>query len=360
MAVWMNKRYWFSLVEAVYLPTPRNISYFWNFGSLLGITIGLQVCSGILLTLYYISDSSIVFGVVDYMGREPASGLFIRYSHIVGGSLVFIFFYLHIARGLVFGLYYQVGLWLTGSLMFVMAMAAGFLGYVLPWGQMSYWGATVITNFCSVVPFVGQDFVCWIWGGFSVDGPTLIRFFSLHYLVPLLILFLIIVHFVVLHDSGSSNPLGVTSKSEKLYFYPYFVVKDFVGVFLGLFGVWIVFFWIPELFFEAQNANEANVLVTPPHIQPEWYYLAAYAVLRAVPSKGGGVLSLVLFVGVLFLLPFFYNKSGSLKVYSWFNHSFWIFWFLNFVLLTWLGACVVEYPFVDLARVSAMLYFGLV
>nr|QNA49640.1 cytochrome b [Syndesmis kurakaikina] len=343
----------FILMEQLYLPTPRNISYNWNFGSLLMSVLGIQIVSGFLLTLYFIGSWGDAFNCVDNLIRELNSGGFIRYIHMAGGSLMFMFFFFHIGRNLIYGWYQQIGLWFSGCLMLILGVMVGFLGYVLPWGQMSYWAATVITNFCSVIPFIGEAFVCWIWGGFSVSEPTLIRFFSLHYLCPLLILVLVGMHIILLHENGSSNPLGISSRGEKFFFAPYYIIKDILGISLGVGIFWLIFFYYDNIFMECQNAIEANVLVTPPHIQPEWYYLAAYAVLRGIPNKFGGVLGLIFFVFILAFLPFLKGFGISSKLIWW-------SWFINFFWLTWLGCCVVEHPFVVLSQISSILYFLIV
>lgn len=344
------------------LPCPINISYIWNFGSLLGLALFVQLVTGILLSFHYISDISLAFSSIDRIMREVRGGWIVRFIHIRGASLYFLFIYFHMARGLYFSSFLLLKTWLVGVFIFLLSMAVAFLGYVLPWGQMSYWGATVITNFFSVIPYVGPQLVIWIWGGFAVDYPTLTRFFSLHFLLPMIIVVLVIIHLVFLHETGSSNPLGLTSKAEKIYFFPHFALKDIFGFFFFFFLI-IIFFLFPKIFAEYQNFLEANPLVTPTHIQPEWYFLPAYAVLRAIPSKLGGVLGLVFFVIIFFFVPLIsrYRFRGNLAVrrfsLKWgFQFVFWV-WIINYLFLTWIGACPVEFPFLQLSRGFSLMYF---
>ena len=344
------------------LPCPINISYFWNFGSLLGITLFFQVISGLLLSMHYIPDVSLAFRSIDMINREINNGWIFRNFHIRGASLFFLFMYFHIGRSLYYFSFNLRKTWFIGVLLLLTSMAIAFLGYVLPWGQMSYWGATVITNFFSVVPYVGSDLVVFIWGGFAVDYPTLTRFFSLHFILPFLLLVLVLLHMVLLHETGSKNPLGVISKKDKVFFFPLFGLKDLFGFFFFFFFNFF-FFFSPSIFLEYQKFLEAKPLVTPNHIQPEWYFLAAYAVLRSIPKKLGGVLSLGFFVCILFLVPIISSKNLKKKVKlrktrfsTIFQCLFWL-WVLNFLFLTWLGACPVEYPFLDLSRGSSLIYF---
>jgi ubiquinol-cytochrome c reductase cytochrome b subunit len=344
------------------LPCPLKISYFWNFGSLLGVTLGFQIITGLILSMCYVSEIRNAFSSVDMIKREINKGWVIRYFHIRGASLFFIFLYFHIARGIYFFSFKLLKTWTIGVIIFLCAMATAFLGYILPWGQMSYWGATVITKFFSVVPYIGTLLVEWIWGGFAVDYPTLTRFFSLHFLVPFVLLFFVILHLIFLHERGSKNPLGVSSKKDKIYFFPFFFLKDTFG-FFTIFFLFFVFFFRPRRFFEFQKFLEANPLVTPTHIQPEWYFLPAYAVLRAIPKKLGGVLALVSFIFILFFIPFIYylNKKFSVSLRKCrfklgFQIRFW-FWIFKFFFLVWIGACPVEYPFLELSRFCSFFYF---
>ena len=341
------------------LPTPSKISYKWNFGSVLGILFSFQLIRGVLLSMYYTPDMELAFLSVKKLSREIEGGWLIRFFHVGGASAYFFFIYLHIARGLwKFSYLYTPSTWLIGTIIFIGSMAVAFLGYVLPWGQMSFWGATVITKFFSVIPYFGKIFVSWLWGGFSVKNPTLVRFFSLHYLLPFLIVFLIVVHFLFLHSNGSSNPLKINIV-EKSTFFPYFYYKDILGFILGIGFSYYLMFCFPTISLEEQNFVSAKFLVTPEHIQPEWYFLAAYAILRAIPNKLGGVLALVFFIVILIFLPFI--KRSSRRYYSstkkTLNEFFLIFFFLNFIFLTYIGAQPVEDPFIFCSQLGFFFYF---
>lgn len=312
--------------------------------------------------MHYVADVNLAFLSLDLVGREVWKGWVIRFFHILGASSFFMFMYFHVGRGLYFFSFLLLKTWMRGVIIMILSMAVAFLGYVLPWGQMSYWGATVITKFFSVVPVVGSNLVIWIWGGFAVDYPTLTRFFSLHFLFPLLLVVLVGFHLMFLHETGSNKPLGVERSNDKIYFSPLFLLKDVWG-FSFFFFVAYIFFFSPTIFLEYQNYIEANPLVTPTHIQPEWYFLPAYAVLRSIPKKLGGVLALVLFIAILLVVPLLKNKNlnsvyrlrrGSFKFF--YQVFFWI-WIWNFLFLVWIGACPVEYPFLQLSRISSIIYF---
>uniref|UniRef100_A0A343VVI8 Cytochrome b n=1 Tax=Bothromesostoma personatum TaxID=27905 RepID=A0A343VVI8_9PLAT len=344
------------------LPCPINISFFWNFGSLLGITFIFQLITGIFLSMHFISDVNLAFASVDLITREISNGWILRFLHISGASMFFIFMYFHIGRNIYFFSFTLWKTWSTGVVIYFLSMAIAFLGYVLPWGQMSYWGATVITNFLSAVPYLGNDLVVWIWGGFAVDYPTLTRFFSFHFIFPFILLVFMILHLIFLHEKGSNNPLGLNSNNDKVLFFPLFALKDIFGFFL-LFILFFFFFFSPNSFLEYQNFLEANALVTPLHIQPEWYFLPPYAVLRCIPNKLGGVLGLFSFIFILFLLPILnntnINNNTFLRNSSYnfiFQSLFWI-WIINFFLLMWLGASPVEFPYLQISRVCSLIYF---
>ena len=267
------------------LPSPVALSYMWNFGSLLGLCLVVQIITGIFLAMHYCSDASLAFKTVVHIMRDVNYGWAIRLIHANGASMFFLCVYMHIARGFYYGSYLRTKLWASGLLLFVLMMATAFLGYVLPWGQMSFWGATVITNFFSAIPYVGDSIVFWLWGGFSVGNATLTRFFSFHYLFPFIIAALVIVHLIILHEQGSNNPNGTGNDSDKVSFHPYFIVKDLYGFFLlGILFSFFVFFY-PNYLGDAENFIASNPLVTPIHIVPEWYFLFAYAILRAIPNK---------------------------------------------------------------------------
>ena len=338
------------------LPRPKNISYFWKFGSLLGLTLLLQVISGLFLSTNYVADVNLAFLRVDLISRERRFLWIFRDIHIIGASMYFLFIFLHIGRGLYYSSWKGIKVWVVGVLILLLSMLTAFLGYVLPWGQMSYWGATVITKLLSAFPLIGPFLVSWIWGGFSVGGPTLNRFFSLHFLFPFIILGLVILHLVYLHEKGSSNPLELNSSGDKIKFFPYFIFKDIFG-FLIIFFFFSLFFLNPNFFVEREKFIVSNPLITPIHIQPEWYFLAAYAILRCIPKKLGGVLALIFAVIILLVYIFsFTTKILNFKNSLFSSILFW-FWVFNFLFLTWLGSMVVEDPFIILSQISGILYF---
>lgn len=340
------------------LPCPVNISAFWNFGSLLGLVLIIQLISGILLATRFTGHSDYSFESVVLIFQDSNYGWLIRLVHSTGASFFFLFIYLHIGRGLYYGSYTsKPEVWNLGVVIYFILMGTAFLGYVLPWGQMSYWAATVITNLLSAIPYLGPMLVEWVWGGFAVGNPTLVRFFALHYLLPFVVLGLVILHIFYLHSEGSSNPLGISSSTIKVYFHSFFSTKDFLG--FVVFGFLFLYFTLVfgYSFIDAENFIPANPLVTPAHIQPEWYFLFAYAILRSIPNKLGGVVALVISIAVLFVLPFFYVSKVGGVVYSPFRRF--VFWLFvgNFFLLTWLGSCPAEPPYVGLSLICSILYF---
>lgn len=341
---------------------PKNLNYGWNLGSILGIALMIQIVTGIILAMHYTPHAELAFGSVENIMRNVNYGWLIRYTHAVGASMFFMAVYLHIMRGLYYGSYKAPRelLWFFGIIIFILMMATAFLGYVLPWGQMSYWGATVITNLFSAVPLVGESIVTWLWGGYSVDNPTLNRFFALHYLLPFMLLGLVVLHVVALHIHGSNNPTGVEPKTEKdtIPFHPYYTVKDFFGfgVFFLLFAYFL--FFAPNYLGHPDNYIPADPLVTPAHIVPEWYFLPFYAILRAIPDKLGGVLFMFGSLLILFALPWLDSskiKSGTYRPL--FKIFFWLFTF-NFVLLGYLGGQPAEGVYVILSRISTFYYFA--
>lgn len=343
--------------------TPKNLSYAWNFGSLAGIALMIQIVTGIILAMHYTAHVDHAFESVENIMRNVNFGWLIRYIHAVGASMFFIVTYLHIMRGLYYGSYKNPRelLWFFGIIIFILMMATAFIGYVLPWGQMSYWGATVITNLFSAFPIIGEKIVIFLWGGFSVDNPTLNRFFALHYLLPFLLLGLVVLHVVALHMHGSNNPTGVEVKTKKdtIPFHPYYTVKDFFGfgVFFLIFAFFV--FYAPNYLGHPDNYIPADPLVTPAHIVPEWYFLPFYAILRAIPSKLGGVLFMFGALLILFALPWLDSaktRSGAYRPF--FKPFYWLFIF-NFVFLGWLGAKPAdEALYVVLAQVSTFIYFA--
>ncbi len=335
------------------LPAPSNLSHFWNFGSLLGLCLTTQTVTGVFLAIHFSSDISTAFNCIDQIIRDTNNGWWLRLIHANGASLFFFAIYLHIGRGLYFNSYVLLFTWWRGIILFFLAIITAFLGYVLPWGQMSYWGATVITNLLSAVPYLGQFLVEWVWGGFSVNNATLIRFFSLHFLLPFLIIRLVVIHLVFLHDQKSSNPLGLQNRSDKIPFHPYYVRKDVLRAILIFFIILLINKLWPYLLIDPENFTPANPLSTPTHIQPEWYFLFAYAILRAIPNKLGGVVGLLL--SIIILAPISIKKYNQ-QMISFKNKSFWRFCII-FLLLTWLGIKPVEEPFILLGALITAFYF---
>nr|AAL65916.3 cytochrome b [Empidonax difficilis difficilis]AAN34983.1 cytochrome b [Empidonax difficilis insulicola]AAN34988.1 cytochrome b [Empidonax occidentalis hellmayri]AAL65917.1 cytochrome b [Empidonax difficilis difficilis]AAN34984.1 cytochrome b [Empidonax difficilis insulicola] len=339
------------------LPTPSNISAWWNFGSLLGICLATQIITGLLLAMHYTADTSLAFTSVAHTCRNVQFGWLIRNLHANGASFFFICIYLHIGRGFYYGSYLYKETWNTGVVLLLTLMATAFVGYVLPWGQMSFWGATVITNLFSAIPYIGQTLVEWAWGGFSVDNPTLTRFFALHFLLPFMIAGLTLIHLTFLHETGSNNPLGISSDCDKIPFHPYFSTKDILGFIILLLPLMTLALFSPNLLGDPENFTPANPLVTPPHIKPEWYFLFAYAILRSIPNKLGGVLALAASVLVLFLAPFLHMSKQRTMTFRPLSQL--LFWTLvaNLLILTWIGSQPVEHPFIIIGQLASLTYF---
>nr|YP_010872978.1 cytochrome b [Charinus carajas]WGV34172.1 cytochrome b [Charinus carajas] len=337
------------------LPSPSNISYWWNFGSLLGLCLIIQILSGIFLAMHYCPDTSMAFLSLSHICRDVNEGWLLRTIHMNGASLFFIFLYLHIGRGIYYSSFHLHMVWNIGVLLLLLTMATAFLGYVLPWGQMSFWGATVITNLLSAIPYIGSMVVEWLWGGFSVNNATLTRFFTLHFLLPFIIMAMIILHLMFLHLTGSQNPIGTSSNSDKIPFHPYYTYKDMLGISLALTLFFSFSLLFPTLFLDPENFIMANPMVTPLHIQPEWYFLFAYAILRSIPNKMGGVMALLLSCLILTTLPLMSSATTFFKPQNKF-----LFWTLtsSFFLLTWMGAKPVEPPFIILSQITTALYFS--
>nr|QNH73723.1 cytochrome b [Cissa jefferyi] len=342
------------------LPTPSNISTWWNFGSILGVCLLTQIVTGLLLATHYTADTSSAFASVAHTCRNVQFGWLIRNLHANGASLFFICIYLHIGRGFYYGSYLNKKTWNVGVLLLLALMATAFVGYVLPWGQMSFWGATVITNLLSAIPYIGQTLVEWAWGGFSVDNPTLTRFFALHFLLPFVIAGLTLVHLTFLHETGSNNPLGIPSDCDKIPFHPYYSIKDLLGFALMLIPLLALALFTPNLLGDPENFTPANPLATPPHIKPEWYFLFAYAILRSIPSKLGGVLALAASVLILFLIPLLHvSKQRSMTFRPLSQILFWIL-VTNLLILTWVGSQPVEYPFTIIGQLASFTYFTII
>nr|QWS05812.1 cytochrome b [Clithon oualaniense] len=340
------------------LPAPMNLSVWWNFGSLLGLCLGIQIVTGLFLAMHYTAHIDLAFASVSHITRDVNYGWLLRALHANGASWFFICLYLHVGRGIYYGSYMYLHTWNVGVILLFLTMATAFLGYVLPWGQMSFWGATVITNLLSAIPYIGTELVQWVWGGFAVDNATLTRFFTLHFILPFAILAMTVIHLLFLHETGSNNPLGINSDTDKIPFHSYYTFKDLVGFVVLLFLLTLLVMFSPQLLGDPENFIPANPLVTPVHIQPEWYFLFAYAILRSIPSKLGGVVALVLSIAILFILPF--THLGKFRSTAFYPISQVLFWTLIgiFLILTWIGARPVEAPYEFIGQVFTALYFS--
>lgn len=353
-----------SILNAVYnalfvYPVPSNITYAWNLGISAGIMLAIQIITGIILAMYYTPTSDLAFASVRHIIMDIDYGSFLRMYHASGSSLFFFVVYLHIFRGLYYGsfAYPRQLVWVSGVIILLLMIVTAFIGYVLPWGQMSFWAATVITNLVSVLPFVGNDILIWLWGGFSVDDATLHRFFSLHYLLPFVLLALVGVHIILLHENGSNSVLGINHKVDLIPFNPYFIFKDIFSTLLLLFAFNFYAIKHKPAIIDADNYIEANPLVTPAHIVPEWYFKTFYAILRSVPDKAGGTFLLLMSIIVLMLFPFytktFVNSAVFRPIYKFF---FWFF-IMDFIILAWIGGKPVEEPYYTIGQIATCFYF---
>nr|YP_010534076.1 cytochrome b [Amblyomma latum]UXX50171.1 cytochrome b [Amblyomma latum] len=340
------------------LPSPSNISYMWNFGSLLGICLISQIFTGVFLAMNYSSDVSTAFSMISHIQRNVNYGWMIRSIHANGASIFFIFIYIHIARGIYYTSFFFIKVWSSGILIILILMTSAFLGYILPWGQMSFWGATVITNLISAIPKFGQLITYWIWGGFSVNNNTLMRFYSLHFILPFVLMTMSMLHIMLIHEKGSSNPMGISMNIDKVPFHSYFTIKDILGIFISLTLFSIIIFIFPYSLMDAENFDMANPMITPIHIQPEWYFLFAYAILRSIPNKLGGVIALIMSIMILFILPFSSKKKLASLYFN--NLSKLNFWMMinTFFLLTFLGAMPIEFPYDLMSIYMTMIYFS--
>nr|ASU92762.1 cytochrome b [Proechimys echinothrix] len=342
------------------LPAPSNISAWWNFGSLLGVCLILQIITGLFLAMHYTADTTTAFSSVTHICRDVNYGWLIRYAHANGASMFFIFLYFHIGRGIYYGSYTFMETWNIGVILLFTIMATAFMGYVLPWGQMSFWGATVITNLLSAIPYIGPTLVEWIWGGFSVDKATLTRFFAFHFVLPFIITAMVMIHLLFLHETGSNNPSGLNSDSDKVPFHPYYTIKDMLGLMFMLTALMMLILFSPDLLGDPDNYTPANPLNTPPHIKPEWYFLFAYAILRSIPNKLGGVLALVFSILILMLFPMLHMSKQRSMTFRPISQC--LLWTLvaNLMILTWIGGQPVEYPFITIGQLASISYFCII
>uniref|UniRef100_A0AAU7YU24 Cytochrome b n=1 Tax=Hepialus lagii (nomen nudum) TaxID=3140519 RepID=A0AAU7YU24_9NEOP len=339
------------------LPTPSNISSLWNFGSLLGLCLIIQIITGLFLTMHYSANIELAFYSINHICRDVNYGWLIRTLHANGASFFFICIYIHIGRGIYYESFLYKYTWMIGVLILFLLMATAFMGYVLPWGQMSFWGATVITNLLSALPYLGSMLVNWIWGGFAVDNATLTRFYTFHFLLPFILLMMTMIHLLFLHQYGSNNPLGINSNLDKIPFHPYFSFKDLFGFIIMMMILMLLTLWNPYILSDPDNFIPANPLMTPIHIQPEWYFLFAYAILRSIPNKLGGVIALIMSIAILFILPFTFNKKFQGNQFYPMNKI--LFWnmLIIIMLLTWIGARPVEDPYILTGQMLTILYF---
>nr|AVJ52622.1 cytochrome b [Hyperoncus lateritius] len=343
-----------SLVD---LPSPSSLSLWWNFGSLLGMCLMIQIITGVFLAMHYTANIELAFNSVVHICRDVNNGWLLRYTHANGASLFFICLYLHVGRGMYYGSYKLMMTWNTGVMLLFLTMGTAFLGYVLPWGQMSLWGATVITNLLSAIPYLGNSLVKWLWGGFSVDNATLTRFFALHFLLPFIIAAFVMIHLLFLHQTGSNNPLGLNSNYDKVPFHPYFSIKDTMGFMITLMMLSALILLEPQMLGDPENFIPANPLVTPVHIQPEWYFLFAYAILRSIPNKLGGVVAMMMSIAIILILPL--SNKSKFQGNGFYPVNKMLFWsfIVIMMMLTWIGARPAEEPYIFTGQVLTLLYF---
>nr|AEF15241.1 cytochrome b [Peroryctes broadbenti] len=342
------------------LPTPSNISAWWNLGSLLGICLIIQILTGLFLAMHYTSDTLTAFSSVAHICRDVNHGWLIRNLHANGASMFFMCLFLHVGRGIYYGSYLFKETWNIGVILLLTVMATAFVGYVLPWGQMSFWEATVITNLLSAIPYIGTTLAEWIWGGFSVDKATLTRFFAFHFILPFIIMAMVIVHLLFLHETGSNNPSGLNPDSDKIPFHPYYTIKDVLGFLIMILILLTLALFSPDMLGDPDNFSPANPLNTLPHIKPEWYFLFAYAILRSIPNKLGGVLALLASILILLVIPLLHTSKQRSMTFRPMSQV--LFWLLvaDLIILTWIGGQPVEQPFIIIGQVASIMYFLLI
>ncbi len=339
------------------LPAPNNISIIWNYGSLLGLCLIIQIVTGLFLSIHYVSHIDLAFSSATHISRDVNYGWIIRSIHANGASIFFLFLYIHTGRGIYYGSFKLTETWNIGVILFILTMATAFIGYVLPWGQIRFWGATVITNLFSAIPYIGKTLVEWMWGGFAVDNATLNRFFAIHFVLPFIVAAIAFIHLVFLHQTGSNNPLGINCNRDRVPFHNYYSTKDILGFIIALTLFIIIILFAPNMLTDPENFLLANPLVTPIHIKPEWYFLWVYAILRSIPNKLGGVLALFAALLILFILPITSTNDKSGIIFYPLNQI--IFWILtaSWLILTWIGGRPVEEPFIIIGQSFTVIYF---
>nr|APF47546.1 cytochrome b [Fornicia albalata] len=339
------------------LPTPININIWWNLGSMLGLCLMMQILTGLLMSMHYVSNVTLSFISIIHIMQDVNYGWLMRLIHINGASFFFIFMYMHIARGMYYGSYKLIQVWTVGVIIILLLMMTAFMGYILPWGQMSFWGASVITNLVSTIPYFGTPLVYWLWGGFSVENPTLNRFYSLHFILPFILTAMILIHLILLHESGSNNPLGLKSNFYKINFHPYFSIKDLAGFLMFLTMIMLIIMQTPYYLADPENSLEADSFYTPMHIQPEWYFLFAFTILRSIPNKFCGVIALITSILILLIMPLL--KIPKFQSMTFYPMSQILFWFFigNMYMLTYLGTQYVEPPFSTPMKICSLIYF---
>nr|ABK60315.1 cytochrome b [Coelognathus erythrurus] len=339
------------------LPVGLNISTWWNFGSMLLTCLALQTMTGFFLAIHYTANINLAFSSIVHIMRDIPYGWIMQNMHAIGASMFFICIYIHIARGLYYGSYLNTNLWLSGVILLITLMATAFFGYVLPWGQMSFWAATVITNLLTAIPYIGTTLTTWLWGGFSINDPTLTRFFALHFILPFIIMSMSSIHIMLLHTEGSNNPLGTNSDIDKIPFHPYHSYKDTLMLTIMITMLFSIMSFIPNIFNDPENFSKANPLVTPQHIKPEWYFLFAYGILRSIPNKLGGTMALILSVAILLTMPFTHTSNTRSMAFRPLSQL--MFWTMvaTFIMITWAATKPVEPPFTIIGQTTSSIYF---